>query len=209
MLHFTWWKSFSRGKRARLREHITGGHIVIQEDQHLSLSVQRHIRETRHCNLHPVEAAALGEACRVFSLEVVRDIDVKVTLVLVIGTVLKLAGNSLRLLNGENITQVEDSLFPVGVLGVGTSGKADWLVAGAELNVEPGNQGVNEVGALRNQTVRNTECEIGRGNSIQVECDDRARVGDQGLHLHSVDQRLGESDLLHRTVVKAVDIVPD
>lgn len=163
----------------------------------------------KSCHIHPVEAAALGEACRVLGLESVCDTDVKVTLVLVVGAVLKLAGDLLGLLDGEHITQVEDSLLPVRVLGVGTSGEADRLVAGTEFNVKPGNQGVDEVGTLGSQLVWNTECEVRRGNGVKVKCDDGARVSDQGLHLDSVNQGLGERNLLHRAVVKAVNIVPD
>lgn len=160
-------------------------------------------------HIHPVETAALGIAHRIGDVKFVRDVDVQISLVLVIGAVLEPTGDSLIFLNGEHIAQVENGLFPVSVLGVRASGETNGLVTGAELNVEPSNQCVDEVRTLGSELVGHTEGKVGRGNSVQVEGDDRARVSDQSLHLHGVNQGLGESDLLHRTVVKAIDIVPD
>lgn len=88
-------------------------------------------------------------------------------------------------------------------------GETDRLVAGCELNIEPRDYSVDEVAPLAWKRERNLEGEVGRGDSVQVECEDRAGVGDQRLHLDSVHKRLGESDLLHRTVIETVHVVPD
>jgi len=42
----------------------------------------------------------------------------------------------------------------VGVLGVGSGGEADGLVAGGELDVEPRDDGMDEVAAARLELVR-------------------------------------------------------
>ena len=50
-------------------------------------------------NLHPVRAVALGKASRVINLKLVGHIDIEITLVLIVGTVLepaKLAPDSIR-----------------------------------------------------------------------------------------------------------------
>ena len=111
--------------------------------------------------------------------------------------------------SSKNIAQVEDSLLPVGVLGVGAGGEVDGLVASAELNVEPGDESVDEVGALGAESVGNLEGKVGGGDGVEVEGDDRARVGDESLHLNGVHEGLVESNLLHRAIVKSVDVVPD
>ena len=50
------------------------------------------------------------------------------------------------LLDCQDVPKVEDGLLPVSVLCVGPGGELDGLVAGAELDVEPGDEGVDEVG---------------------------------------------------------------
>ena len=50
--------------------------------------------------------------------------------------------------HGQDISEVEDGLFPVRILGVWSSGEADRLVACLEVNIKPGNDRVNEVVAL-------------------------------------------------------------
>lgn len=166
-------------------------------------------RDSSASHLHPVEAAALGRTGRVTDIELVVDVDVEVPLVLVVGTVLDAASDSLVLLDGENVTQVEDGLLPVGVLGMRTGGEANGLVACGELDVEPRNQSVDEVAATGSERVRHLEREVGGRDGVKVKGDDWARIGHQRFHLHGVDQGLGESDLLHRAVVEAVNIVPD
>lgn len=159
--------------------------------------------------IHPVEAATLSRAGRVTCVELVRDANIQVTLVLVVRAVFDRATNSLLLLNGENIAQVEDSLLPVGVLGVGASGEVNGLVASAKLDIEPGDKGVDEVGALGSELIGHLEGEVGCGNSVEIECDDGAWVSHKRLHLDGVNEGLVESNLLHRAVVESVDVVPD
>jgi hypothetical protein len=97
----------------------------------------------------------------------------------------------------------------VGVLGVRASREVDGLVAGAEVDIEPGDKSVDEVAALGSEGVGNLEGKVGGGDGVKVEGDDGARVSHESLHLDSVDEGLVKSDLLHGAVVKAIDIVPD
>ena len=83
----------------------------------------------------------------VVRLELVVDSDVEIAVVLLAGLVLKNTGDSLAFLDGQNVLEVENSLLPVGVLCVGTSRELDRLVAACELDIEPGNQSVDEVAA--------------------------------------------------------------
>jgi hypothetical protein len=38
---------------------------------------------------------------------------------------------------------------------------------------------------------------------------DQARISDDSLQLHGVDERLAQSDILDARIIKAIDIVPD
>lgn len=112
-------------------------------------------------------------------------------------------------LDGEDVLEVEDGLLPVGVLGVGTGGELDGLVAGGELDVEPRDHGVDVVGAAHGEGEGELEGEVCDGAGVQVDGDDRSGVGDNGLELDGVDEGLGESGVLQRAVVEAPDVVPD
>lgn len=75
----------------------------------------------------------------------------------------------LALLDGKDILQVKDRLLPVGVLGVGARGEANGLVAGGELDVEPGDERVDEIVAPRGQLEGAAEGEIGGLDFVEVE----------------------------------------
>lgn len=160
-------------------------------------------------HLHAVEAAALGGASGILNLKLVGNVDVQVTLVLVVGAVLQDTRDGFTLLDGEDIAQVEDGLLPMCVLGVRAGGEADRLVASAELDIEPRNESVNEVGTVSGKLVRHLEGKVGGSDGVEVESDDLAGLGNQSLHLDGVNQGLGEGNLLHGAVVEAVDVVPD
>lgn len=97
----------------------------------------------------------------------------------------------------------------MGVLGVGACGKADGLVAGGKLNVEPGDEGVDKVVALAAEREVGAESQVLGLAGVEVEGQNVGRVGDDGLELDGVDEGLGEGGLLEGRVVEAVDIVPD
>jgi hypothetical protein len=68
---------------------------------------------------------------------------------------------------------------------------------------------VDVVGAAHGEGERELEGEVRDGASVQVDGNDRGRVGDDGLELDGVDEGLGEGGVLQRAVVKAPDVVPD
>jgi hypothetical protein len=112
-------------------------------------------------------------------------------------------------LDGQDILEVEDGLLPVSVFGVRAGGEADGLVAGGEVNIEPRHEGVDKVIAFDGELEGRGEGEIGYSASVEVEGEDWGGVGDDGLELDGVDERLGEGGLLERGVIETVDIVPD
>ena len=142
-------------------------------------------------------------------LKLVCEGDVEVTRILVVGAVGENTGHRLFLLNGQDITEVEHGLLPVGVLRVGAGGEGDGLVASAELDIKPSDHSVNKVAALDRERVGDLKRKVLLGNSVEVESDDGARVSDKSLELNGVDERLGKGDFLHRAVVESVDVVPD
>jgi hypothetical protein len=92
---------------------------------------------------------------------------------------------------------------------MGAGAELDGLVASRKLNIEPGNDGVDVVGATDGERVGEVEGEIGDFARVEVEGDERVGIRDDGLEVDSVDERLGEGGALERRVVEAPDIVPD
>ena len=158
---------------------------------------------------HLVETVPLREACGILSLEPILNLDVEITLVLLIGSVVERALDLLALLDREDVLQVEYRLLPVSVFGVGTSGEADRFVARRKLDVEPGDQGVDEVIAAAGQVEGAAEGQIRRFALVQVKCQDAGGVRDDGLYFDGIDEGLGKSRRLQGGVVEPVNIVPD
>lgn len=145
----------------------------------------------------------------IFSVEFVRDGDVEVAVVLLARSGVEDTGDGLALFDGQDVLEVEDGLFPVGVLCVWAGGELDGLVAGGELNVEPGNDGVDEVAAADFEAVRTVEGEICDGAGVEVEGDDGGGVGDDSLDVDGVDEGLGHGGGFERRVIEAPDVIPD
>jgi hypothetical protein len=115
----------------------------------------------------------------------------------------------LALLHGQDFPEVKNGLLPVCVLGVWASGEADRLVAGGEINVKPGNEGMYEVIATAVKNERRGEGEVSRCAGVEIEGEDRSGVGNNSLDLDGVDERFGQGSMLERGIVKSVDIIPD
>lgn len=158
---------------------------------------------------HLVLGLSLGLSRGVRGLEAVLHLDVEVAAVLVVGADVELALDLLALGDGEDVLEVEDGLLPVRVLGVGAGREADGLVAGREVNVEPGDQGVDEVVAAAGQLEGHVEGQVGDGARVQVEREDGDGLRHGRLDFDSIDQGLGQSGLLEGGVVESVDVVPD
>ena len=158
---------------------------------------------------HLVLSLSLGLTEWILSLELVRDLDIKVTWVLGVWSVGEDTTNLLSLLDGQDITEVEDGLLPVSVLGVWAGREADWLVAGGEIDVEPGDDGVDKVVAAGVEEEWGSEGQVGESALVEVEGQDGGWVGDNGLDLDGVDEWLSEGSLLEWGVVEAVDVVPE
>jgi hypothetical protein len=158
---------------------------------------------------HAVGGLALDLAVDIGGLKAVLDGDVEVAAVLLVGLDGQGAGDFLALLDGEDVLEVEDGLLPVRVLGVGTGREADGLVGGGELNVEPRDNGVDEVVPPGGQGEVGDEVEVRDLALVEVQGQDGGGLGDDSLDLDGVDEGLGESDLLEGSVVEAVDVVPD
>ena len=158
---------------------------------------------------HDIGALALGLATLLVGLESILDLDVQISSVAVVGLAEQSAVELLAGLNGKVVVEVKDGLLPMRVLGVGAGRELDGLVAGRELNVEPGDQGVHVVGAADGEGVGEVEGEIGDLAGVEVESDERCGVGNDGLEVNSVDEGLGEGGALEGGVVEAPDVVPD
>lgn len=158
---------------------------------------------------HLVLAHALRIPAAVGGRKVVMNGNVQVAVILLVRLVCHDAGDLLAFLDGQGLAQVENCLLPVRVLSVRTGREADRLVASAELDIEPCNQGVDEVVPSYGQLPLLCECKVLLGDGVQVEGDHRCRICDDSLHLDGVDKRLGQGGGFQRRVVEAIDVVPD
>lgn len=104
---------------------------------------------------------------------------------------------------------MKETHLPVGILGVGSSGELDGLVAAGKLDVEPGEEGVNVVisGGLDGKVGLEGQVLLLDGGDVDVL--DLAGLGDDRLEIDGVDEGLSESDLLDAAVVETVDVVPE
>lgn len=115
----------------------------------------------------------------------------------------------LALLNGQDLAKVEDGLLPVSVLGVWAGGETDRLVACGEVDVEPSNEGVDEVVSSGVEDEGAGEGKVRSSAGVEVKSEDCGGVGDDCLDLDSVHEGLGKGGLLQGGVVEAVDVVPE
>lgn len=158
---------------------------------------------------HLVQAGSLSLAGGVLGLETVFDLDVEIATVLLVGAVVERALNLLSLLDSKHILEVEDGLLPVSVLSVWPSGEADCLVAGGKVNVEPGDKSVDEVIPSGDEVEWAAESQILDRALVKVEGENERWVGNDGLHLDSIDERLRQGGLLERRVVETIDVIPN
>lgn len=142
-------------------------------------------------------------------LQLVSKLDVKVTSVLGVGLDVELDLDILVFADGKHVLEIEDSLLPVGVLGVGASREADGLVAGGEVDIEPRDKSVDEVISLSSELKVSGESQVGGGAGVKIESENGGRVGDDGLEFDGIDEGLGQSSLLQGAIIKAIDVVPD
>jgi len=94
---------------------------------------------------HLILAASLCSPRRIVRHQLIADLHVQIPLILAIRLVLQDASDLLSLLYCQYLPQVEHCLLPVSVFRVRAGGEADGFVAGSEVDVEPGDQGVYEV----------------------------------------------------------------
>ena len=115
----------------------------------------------------------------------------------------------LALLDSQNLSQVEDSLFPVCVFCVWASRESDWLVAGGEVDVKPSDECMNEIVATAVKKKGGGEGEVFGCACVEVKSEDGGRVGYDCFDFDGIDERFSEGGMLEGRVVEAIYIVPD
>lgn len=158
---------------------------------------------------HLVLSLARRLPVHIFRVELVRDLDVQITVVLLARPGVECTGYGLTLLDRKHILQIEHRLFPVRVLGVWACRKANRLMAGGKLDVEPGDDGVDEVAAADFEAKGAVEGEVFNSAGIEIEGEDGRGVGDDGFNVDGVDEGFGHGRFFERGVVETPDVVPD
>ena len=166
-------------------------------------------RRRSHRLAHLVLTFGLDLSSAIIRLQLVLQPDVQISPIPVVGPARQHTPDALSRLDRQRVLEVENRLLPVRVFCVWTRAEPDRLVAPAELDVEPGDDGVDVVGAAHGQVEGEREGEIGDGHGVEVEGDDGGRVGHDGFDLDCVDEGFGQGGVLERAVVEAPDVVPD
>lgn len=158
---------------------------------------------------HLVLAVALSDPALILRLILIINHDIQISPVVRVRLAAQLARYRFSRLHRQHVGKVEHRLFPMRVLGMRAGAEANGLVAGGELDIEPGNQGVDIVGTSDLEVEGKREGEVGGGHLVQVKSENGAGVGHDGFKFDGVDEGLGESSELERGVVEAIDVVPD
>lgn len=127
----------------------------------------------------------------IFGHQLVRNLDVEIALVLVVGLVHEDAAYLFSLLHGQDFSEVEDGLFPVCVFGVRACGEADGFMACCEVDVEPGDEGMYEVVSSNIESEGRGESKVGGFAGVEVEGQDSSWISDHGFDFDSVHEWLG------------------
>lgn len=158
---------------------------------------------------HLILRQPLSLPIRVISKHLIIDANIQVPPITTIRLASEHALHRLTGLNSQNLLQVKNRLLPVRVLGVGARGEAHGLMARAELDVEPGDQGVDVVGAADGEVEGEFEGQVSGLDGVEVDGEDGSGVGDDSFELDRVDEGFGEGCGFEGGVVEAPDVVPD
>ena len=120
-------------------------------------------------SLHLVVKTSFGKPALIIRLKLVRDRDIKISLLLFVRFACQEACHLFVLLNSQDVPEIENSLLPVSVLAMRTSGEGDWLVTCCKFNVKPSNQSVYEVDPPHVQDIWGLKGKIGGGNGVEVD----------------------------------------
>lgn len=140
---------------------------------------------------HPIFRKALGGSSAILRTQLVVNLDVKVSSVLLVGLHLQIAHDLLSLLYREDVTQVEDCLLPVCVLGVRARGESDGLVTRCKVDVEPCYERVHEIIASAGELEWYREGEISCGAGVEIKSQDCSGVSHGRLDFDGIDKRFG------------------
>ena len=151
----------------------------------------------------------MGVSGLVCGVQLVIDFDIEVALVLRVRLICEVSCNTLAFFDCEDFAEVENRLLPVCIFGVRTGREPNGFVTGSEVDVEPGNEGMDEVVSLATEAERGGKGEFGGCDGIEIDCEHRAWISNQSFEFDGIHQWLGQCILLHWGEVEAIDIIPD
>ena len=82
-------------------------------------------------------------------------------------------------------------------------------MAGSKVDIEPGNESMDEIAAPTIQRKGGLKSQIGGRDSVEIDGEDGSGVGNDSFHFDGINKWLGQGAVFQRRKVKPVDIVPD
>lgn len=137
---------------------------------------------------HLVFARPLCHPQMIICFKVVLDCDVKVTLLLLIWFTRQGASNLLALFNRQDFPQIKNCLLPMCISCMWASCKFYGLVACSEVDIKPGNEGMNEVAPAAIQDEWSLESQIRRGDGVKIDHEHCRGIGNTSLHFDGINK---------------------
>jgi hypothetical protein len=94
---------------------------------------------------HLIFTTTLSFPHRIIRNQLVTNLHIQIPLILTIWLILQNTSDLLSLLDCQDFPQIKDRLFPMCVFRVRSRTKVDGFMTRREIDIEPGDKGVNEV----------------------------------------------------------------
>lgn len=155
------------------------------------------------------QAEFLGSINRVNgSFELVVEGDVEITGVGGVGSDANVTADGFAVVDGDSVVEVENSLLPVSVSGIGTSSENNGSMALGELNVKVSDKSVNVIVSLGDNLKVRGPSQIFNLHSVDIDLHDLRRASHNSVGVDSIDERLQISLSLDARHVESIDVVP-
>ena len=120
------------------------------------------------------------------SVQLVVDFDVEVALILCVGFVCEIACHTLTFLDCKDFAKIENGLLPMRVFGMRTGREPNRFVTRGKVDIEPGDEGMNEIVSLATEAEGSGKGEFGGCDSVEVDGENRTWIRDEGFQFDCI-----------------------
>lgn len=144
---------------------------------------------------HFVTGSSTGTPRHIISLKLVRNHYIQIAFLNLVWLAAENTTNLFTFLYSENFAEIEDGLFPVGVLCVRAGRESNGFVAGGEIDIKPCNYSMDKVVSLNVKEELTRVCKVFGCAGVEVEFEDFVGIGNNGFDIDDVHKRFGKCSL--------------